>query len=195
VSGGAAARDDLIPVDPSWNDPFGAQEPERESRGEKKRRAEQLERLGASLVDLPEPKLSRVPMPDDLRAAVQEARRLQPRSGTSSRGGYRRQVQLIGKIMRTLDAEPIAAALEAMKGEDAPSAVSFRAAERWRDRLIDEGDEALAALVVEHPLADRTALRQLLRQAQKEKASGKPPHASRSLFRLLKALYSPSDAP
>jgi len=157
--------------------------PERETRGDKKRRAEQLERLGVEIVKLPLTKIARLPLPDDLREAVLEAKRI------SAHGGYRRQIQFIGRIMRGIDATPIAAALDGMKQEDAPSAASFKAAERWRDRLIDQGDAALEALVGEHPGADRTTLRQLMRQAVTEKAKKKPPHASRALFRALHTLF------
>ena len=160
------------------------EEAPRETRGEKKRRATQLERLGESLVDLAPSKFARVPMPDDLRTAVTEARRIK-----SSRGGYRRQVQFIGRIMRNLDAQPIADALEAMSGEDSPSAKTFRAAEVWRARLLADGDKALEELVKESPAADRTSLRQLVRAAQKEKGTSRPPHATRALFRELKALF------
>jgi ribosome-associated protein len=150
-------------------------EPEKETRGEKKRKAIQLERLGESLVNLSADKLARVPMPDDLRAAVDEARRIA--SKTSARGGYRRQINFIGRIMRTLDAEPIAASLEQMRVEDAPSAAAFREAERWRDRLVSEGDAALEELVVTHPAVDRTKLRQLMR-ARSIRAIFKELHAS-----------------
>jgi ribosome-associated protein len=163
-----------------------------ETRGEKKRKALQLERLGESLVTLPPAKLARVPMPDDLAAAVNEARRIK---ALGAHGGYRRQVQFIGRIMRTLDAQPIADALEAMRGEDAPSAAAFRAAERWRDRLIAEGDAALEELLRAKPGADPTRLRQLARQAQRERAAKKPPHAGRALFRELRALFGPASTP
>lgn len=154
----------------------------RETRADKKNRALQLEKLGESLVKLPAGKLTRVTLPDDLLAAVTEARRI------TAHGGYRRQIQFIGRIMRSLDARPIAAQLLAMEQEEAPSSAAFRAAERWRERLIDEGDLALEALVQEKPAADRTTLRQLARQAVVEKKNGKPPHASRALFRALHAL-------
>ncbi len=180
----ASRRDQIVPDEDVKNQAFLEEQEPRETRGEKKRKATQLERLGESLVDLPPSKIARVPMPDDLRAAVVEAARIK-----SSRGGYRRQVQFIGRIMRTIDAQPIADALESMKSEDAPSSRTFRASELWRDRLITNGDKALEDLVKEAPLADRTKLRQLLRQAQKEKATSKPPHATRALFRELKALF------
>lgn len=174
----------LVDDEQKKNSAWLEEEAPRETRGEKKRRATQLERLGESLVDLAPAKFARLPMPDQLRVAVTEARRIK-----SSRGGYRRQVQFIGKIMRNIDAHPIAAALEAMSGEDAPSAKTFRAAEMWRERLIADGDKALEDLVKESPAADRTSLRQLLRAAQREKGTAKPPHATRALFRELKALF------
>jgi ribosome-associated protein len=163
--------------------------PEKETRGAKKRKATQLERLGESLVKLAGPKLERVPMPDDLRGAILEARRLLEK--TSARGGYRRQVQLIGKIMRTLDAQPIADVLETLKSEDAPSSAAFRKAEVWRDRLLDGTDDDLDALFGAAPalLAERTHLRQLIRQAKKERTAKAPPHAQRALFRELRVAF------
>ena len=147
-------RDQIVPDEDVKNRAFLEEEEPRETRGEKKRKATQLERLGESLVHLPPAKLARVPLPDDLRAAVNEAVRIK-----SSHGGYRRQVQFIGRIMRTIDAQPIADALETLKTEDAPSSRTFRAAELWRERLIANGDKALEDLVKEAPAADRTKLR------------------------------------
>lgn len=175
-------RDEMA-LNAAW---LEGEEEERETRGARKNRALQLERLGESLVKLAPAKLARVPLPDDLAAAVHEARRIE---AMGARGGYRRQVQFIGRIMRTVDARPIAAALEALKGEDAPSSAAFRTAEFWRDRLVAEGDRALGELVRVVPGLDRTALRQLTRQAQKETAQGKAPHARRALFRALRPLF------
>ena len=42
--------------------------------------------------------------------------------------------------------------------------------EDWRDRLLAEGDKALAALLDDYPQADRQQLRTLVRNAQAEKA-------------------------
>ena len=181
----ASRKDDVLVQDEGTKNSAWVEElAPKETRGEKKRKATQLERLGEVLVHMPEGKLVRVPMPDDLRAAVVEARRI-----VDSRGGYRRQVQFIGRIMRTVDAQPIADAIESLKHEDAPSAPSFRAAEVWRDRLIADGDDALELLVKEKPGADRTSLRQLFMQAKKEIATKKDSHATKALFRELKALF------
>lgn len=183
---------------------FADEGPEREAKGEKKRRALQLERLGESLIRLKPGHLVRVPMPDDLRAAVVEAQRILAKKAF---GGYRRQVQLVGKIMRTVDAEPIAKALDALKLEGTLASEAFQRAERWRTRLLDENgrgvDDAIAELATEvkdGTRLDRTALRQIVRAAQKERAAQqtntqKPSTAQKKLFRLLRDLFEPGSEP
>lgn len=182
---------------------FADEGPEREAKGEKKRRALQLERLGESLIRLKPGHLVRVPLPDDLRAAVVEAQRILAKKAF---GGYRRQVQLIGKIMRTVDAEPIAKALDALKLEGTLASEAFQRAERWRTRLLDESgraaDDAIAQLateIVDATRLDRTALRQIVRAAQKERAAQqnnaqKPSTAQKKLFRLLRDLFEPAES-
>ena len=132
-------------------------------------------------------------MPDDLRAAVMEAQRIEAKGAF---GGYRRQIQLIGKIMRTIDAVPVAAALDDLLTEGTLASAPFQQAEQWRTRLLDEGDAAIAALIDVAPGVDRTALRQLLRAATAEKKlqATKPettPTNQKKLFRLLKDLFGP----
>ncbi|MGZ4998507.1 MAG: ribosome biogenesis factor YjgA, partial [Methylobacter sp.] len=68
-------------------------------------------------------------------------------------------------------------------------------AERWRDRLIAEGNDALTELLDEQPHADRQLLRQLLRNAQKEAETNKPPKSSRLLYRQLKELFKVEGEP
>src|SRR5690606_5525597 len=60
--------------------------------------------------------------------------------------------------------------------------------EAWRDRLLEDGDEALAALLAEYPQADRQQLRQLARNVHAERNKGKPPHAFRELSWVLRDL-------
>jgi ribosome-associated protein len=55
----------------------------------------------------------------------------------------RRQKQLIGKIMRDIDAEPIRSAIDALGRQSQLDNQVFREAERWRDRMIAEGSAAI----------------------------------------------------
>ena len=54
--------------------------------------------------------------------------------------------------------------------------------------LIRDGDKALSGVIDRFPQADRQHLRQLVREAQREKKADKPPAASRRLFRYLREL-------
>lgn len=149
------------------------------SKTKLKQRMLELQALGAALVKLPDGKLATVPMPDNLAAAVREARRI------NAHEGRRRQVQYIGRLMRDLDAEPIRAALADFDGQSAQSRARQQQLERWRTRLIDD-DEALTEYADAHPGTDIQALRTLIRNARKEVAESKPPRAQRELFRVLR---------
>lgn len=67
------------------------------SKSQRKREATALQDLGEQLVKLTPAQLKQVPLPDDLRAAVQMAQAI------SQRGGRKRQLQYVGKLMRRLD--------------------------------------------------------------------------------------------
>lgn len=62
--------------------------------------------------------------------------------------------------------------------------------ERWRDRLLVDGNKALTALLDEYPRADRQVLRQLMRNAQKEADGNKAPKSARLLYQHLKELFN-----
>ena len=184
---------DLDRINVDENGRFVENPAERQPRGDKKRKATQLEKLGEALVRLKPGQLARVPMPDDLRSAVVEAQRILEKG---AHGGYRRQIQLIGKIMRTIDAVPVAAAYEELLKEGTMASPAYQKAEHWRTRLIADGDAAIADLVKDAADVDRTALRQLVRAAQSEIAKQKtspqtPSSNQKKLFRLLRLLFEP----
>ena len=100
----------------------------------------ELQALGERMLEIGEQDLGRLPIDDDLRDAVREAGRIR------SHGALRRQKQLIGKMMRNVDPEPIRRALDALAANDIADKRRFADAERWRDRLVAEGVAAVAAL-------------------------------------------------
>lgn len=153
------------------------------SKSELKRDSKALQELGSEIVKLPEAQLARIPLPDNILEAIQLARSIK------ARGGLKRQLQYIGKLLRNVDAEPIEQAMEKIRTNSAQATARLHRLEQWRDRLIDGGDEALGALLEEAPQADRQHLRQLIRNAQKELAANKPPKSARELFRYLRELF------
>ncbi len=150
------------------------------SKSQLKRESHALTDLGKELVELAPSKLKTIPLSDNLEEAVALARRL--KSGS----GRKRQLQYIGKLLRSTDVEPIIAAMDALKLEHAHENARLHKLEQWRDRLIEEGDSALGELLAEHPDTDRQHLRQLLRNAQKEQKQNKPPKSARELFKYLR---------
>lgn len=118
------------------------------SKSELKLRQLELQRLGESLIGLDADALASLPLYERLRDAVLHAGKIR------SRGALRRQKQLIGKLMRDVDAEPIRAALVRLGADDAATRRLFAEAERWRDRIVAEGPEALSDFVTTTGVSD-----------------------------------------
>jgi ribosome-associated protein len=144
-----------------------------------------LQELGEELVKLSESKLAKLPLPDELRAAVMDYRRF------TKHEALRRQLQYIGRLMRGVDAAPIQACLDQWRGQSAQATALLHKIERWRDRLIAE-EGALTEFVRSVPGVDTTHMSQLIRNARKEAAESKPPKSSRALFRLVRDALEPS---
>jgi ribosome-associated protein len=58
--------------------------------------------------------------------------------------------------------------------------------ERWRTRLLEEGDPALQEFMQLYPEADRQQLRTLARGAGQESESKKAPRAQREILRVIR---------
>jgi ribosome-associated protein len=78
------------------------EEYERPSKSELKRQSNALQELGAELIAAPRDRVKRVPMPEDVRDAILECQTI------TNHEGRRRQLQYVGKKMRTLDPEEVA---------------------------------------------------------------------------------------
>lgn len=146
-------------------------------------KAQMLERqkLGESLVHLGQSSLAKVPMDAELLDAVMLARKI-----IRKKEGYRRQLQLIGKIMRHIDVTPIEQALLTIKSAQKKLNNAFHELEQLRDEILAEGDNKIESTLETYPHLERQKLRQLVRQANKQQATNKPPTASRELFQYLK---------
>ena len=152
------------------------------SKSQLKREMLELQSLGESLIDFGDGELAELPLPDSLVEAIHDARRMK------KRGALHRQKQLIGKLMRNVDAQPIREALAKKQAQARVATARFHRAEEWRDRLVRDGDAAMERLVADYPAADRQHLRRLMRDAAAERKAGKAPRASRQLFRYINEL-------
>jgi len=154
--------------------------PDETSRSALKRKMTALQKIGETLVDMSQSQLDKIQLPDALIQAITLARNLK------SWGGKRRQLQFIGKLMRTIELEPIQAAIKNAKLTNMQVTAQFHQAEEWRERLINEGDDAVQAFVSLYADTDRQKLRQLTRQAQHNRKSGKNTGAEKMLFNYLR---------
>jgi ribosome-associated protein len=166
------------------------QEYERPSKSQLKREMTARQKLGAELVAEARDRIKRIPMPEDVRDAILECQLI------SDHEGRRRQLQYVGKKMRTLDESELSiiqATIDSWNGASKAETASLHALERQRDKLLsDEG--ALTALKARYPQIDMQQLRTMIRNARKEQAENKPPKAYREIFQLLKTLQAETRA-
>ncbi len=163
------------------------------SKTDLKRESTELQKLGAALIALRKDLFDGLNLPDRLVEALREADRI------TNFEGKRRQMQFVGKLMRLLDEDTLAAARAALDVQQKGSAAETMAlheAERWRDDLI-ERDEAVGEWLTKYPGTDSQQLRALVRQARKDRpapdaaavSKGLAPRQSRSyreLFQLVR---------
>lgn len=162
---------------------------ERPSKTQRKQAMAELQALGEALVDLPADRLKKVTLPDELRTAVLEAQRM-PRQDEAKR----RQMQYIGKLMRSIEAEPIRAAIAEARGDSAAETARLHRLERLRAELLAD-EKVLHDIAAKHQGVDLQHLRALRRAALKEQEQNKPPRSYRALYQALKALEEPSVSP
>jgi len=155
------------------------------SRSQNRREALEVLALGEKLVALTEAQLARLPVPDSLLPHIRECRRI------TANIAHKRQLAYLAKQMRREDDEVLEALRDALdeSGDAARREVAaMHRIETWRERLLDQGDAALAELLDEYPTADRQKLRQLARSALDERKRNKPPRAYRELYRALREM-------
>ena len=157
------------------------------SRSAQRREALDVLALGQKLAALSDGQLARLPVPEHLLPHILETRRI------TSHVAHKRQLAFLAKQMRREDGETLDAIRDALdaNGEGARRETALlHRVEALRERLLQDGDAALAELLDAHPQADRQRLRQLARNALDERRKNKPPHAYRELFRELRELLA-----
>ncbi len=155
------------------------------SRSQNRRDALEVLALGEKLVALTEAQLAKLPVPDSLLPHIRECRRI------TANIAHKRQLAYLAKQMRREDDDVLDAIRDALDedGEAARREVAaLHRVEAWRERLLTDGDAALAQLLDEHPTADRQHLRQLARSAVEERRKNKPPRAFRELYKELRVV-------
>lgn len=161
------------------------QAPSPYSKSLQKRASEALQDLGERLTTCSAAILKKCQLPDELLAALAEFNRL-----PNKHGAKRRQLQFIGKLMRDLDDDTLARIHGQLNRNVDLEKKRFQQLEQLRDRLVEGEKGALESLIADYPAANVQQLRQLIRQAQKEREDNLTPVSSRKLFRMLRDLQA-----
>ena len=151
------------------------------SKSGQKREAAALQKLGEELVNLKPAELERVPLDEDLIAAIAMGHKLK-----GKHEALRRHLQYVGKMMRNRDTTEIKNVLDQIHSRNNSTNARLHKLEQWRDRLLSNGDDAINAVIGECHTLERQKLRQLISRAKKEAAANQPPAAFRELFKYLR---------
>lgn len=151
------------------------------SKSQVKREMRALRDLGKELVDLPAAELAKFEFSETLLDAILLAQNLK-------REALRRQLQHVGKLLRDEDEAAVRQMMVQISQPQRDAVKAFHEIEQWRDRLLEGDDEVINSLISQYPDTDRQHLRQLVRNARKERKMEKPPRYSRLLFQYLKNL-------
>ena len=152
------------------------------SKSQLKRDSDALQELGVELVNLKPTELAKVPLDEELADAIDLAHRLR-----GKKEAWRRNLQFIGRLMRSRDIAEIEQALDVIRSRHVAGNARMHKLELLREKLIEQGDDAINELLEKHHELDRQKLRQLVRQAKKERLENKPPAAFRELVHYLRS--------
>lgn len=153
------------------------------SKTARKRAQHELQALGEQLILLNDAELSAFNLDERLCDAVRQARTIK------SHGALRRQKQLIGKLMRELDPEPIRAEFAKLRADEVGQKKVFAQAEKWRDRLVSERGAALEAFCAETG-NDDAELRSLLTRLDVACSEKDEKTVRRKIFRRVHELLT-----
>ena len=139
-----------------------------------------LQKLGERLTRLSASQLARMPLSEEMLAAIGETHRIK------SHNALRRHYRRLGKLLRSEELPAIQLAVDEIDGKHQAGVDRFHQLERWRDRLIEGDSDDFGEFLDNYPEADRQHLRQLIQAVQRERAKEQPPAAFRKLFKYLR---------
>lgn len=156
-------------------------EQEEISKSQIKREAEALKEVGRQLVALNNKQLAQIPGSEQLFEAIKVAHKI-----SGKHEALRRQLQYIGKVLRTEDMDQIQAKLDILTNNKGKRTQAINGLELLCEQMIELGDSKINDVLSSYPTLERQKLRQYVRQANKEKKQEKPAKAAKELLNYLK---------
>jgi len=156
---------------------------ERLNKSQQKREIDALRDLAVKLSKLDISALERMELPAELFKSLVEVQSMK-------HGAAKRQFKFIVKLLRQNENETLLETVAGLESKKEEQDQQFHIVERWRDRLIAEGQSAITEFMTDYPQADVGQIRQLIRNTNREIASSKPPKSLRALYRLLREIIT-----
>jgi ribosome-associated protein len=141
-----------------------------------------LQKLGERLTQLSSSQLARMPLSEEMLAALAESARIK------SHNALRRHYRRLGKLLREEALEDIQRVVDEIDGKHQADVGRFHQLERWRDRLVDGESDDFGEFLASYPEADRQHLRHLIQAVKREREKEQPPAAYRKLFKYLREI-------
>lgn len=152
------------------------------SKSELKRDAQEFHQLGSDIAKMGKKQRERLPLNDDLKAAMVVADKISNKSDA-----YRRHLNYIAKTLRTVEnIDEIKAIIDIMLNKNNQAEVMIKKIEQLRSDLIVQGDDLINETIEQYPTLERQKMRQLVRNAAKEVKAEKPARSYKELFQYLK---------
>lgn len=152
------------------------------SKSQRKRDCDNVLELGEKMIALNKEELAQIEMDSSLRHALEEAQRI------TSHGALKRQKHFIAKILRGLNDETLETQVSRVLHKHDIYNAEFKRMEKWRDTMLDAGDQGINEFIEHYPQADRHHLRQLVRNAKKEQLNNKPATSYRQIFKYIREI-------
>jgi ribosome-associated protein len=135
--------------------------------------------LAERLTGMPRAELLRLRLSDATWAAIEETDRIKD---LRARG---RHFKRIANLLQREDMHAVHVLMDQAEARERAATARHHRLERWRERLIGEGDGALTEFLDAYPQTDRQQLRALVRAARRDSERGRP-EVPRKLFRFLR---------
>lgn len=154
---------------------------ERPNKTALKREAEANKALILRMMKLGDGLYQKLELSEALRDAVDDAKRFKKQA-------LKRQLIFTTSLMRNEDPAAITAQIDELERPAKQDVAAFHQLEQRRDQLLAGDNAVLDTLLLEFDGVDIQYVRQLVRNAAKEKENNKPPKSARLLFQYLKEL-------
>lgn len=151
------------------------------SKTELKKDSKKIQDFGRKISQLTIKNIERFKFSSNTHNAIIDLKNLK------SNSAKKRQVQYVGKLLRETDLTHAFLTMKHLKVSSQKEIQKNHTIEKWRDKLLSSA-ESTTEFFDEYPNIDRQSVRQVIKNAQKEKKEEKTSKHSKQLFKLVKAI-------